>query len=70
MTCLQLGQGEATAGADAAVVFDRGAADDGSELVNGAGSDSGGLGHASIAAPLLAAGLLCSSVRQKLGRPR
>ena len=54
---LQLGQGEAAAGAHAAVVLDCRAANDGAELVDGARGDGGGLGDAGGAATVLAAGL-------------
>lgn len=55
---LQLSEGETTASTNAAVVLDRGAANDGAELVGRAGSDSSGLSNAGIATALLLAGLL------------
>lgn len=54
---LQLSKGEATASTHAAVVLDGRAADDGPQLVDGAGSDLSSLGLASIATALLLAGL-------------
>ena len=47
---LQLGKREPLSGTDAAVVFERGAADDGAELVDGAGSYGCRLGDPGIAA--------------------
>jgi hypothetical protein len=55
---LELSQAETTAGADAAVVLEGRAADNGAELVDGAGSDGGSLSSASVAASLLLAGLV------------
>ena len=51
---LQLGEGEASSGANTAVVFDGGAADDGSEFVDGTGGHGCGFGDAGIAAAELA----------------
>jgi hypothetical protein len=56
-TYLQLSQGETTAGTDTAVVLDGRASDNGSELVDGTGSDGGSLGLAGISAGDLLAGL-------------
>lgn len=49
-TYLQLSQGETTAGTDTAVVLDGRASDNGSEPVDGTGSDGGSLGLAGIPA--------------------
>ena len=54
---LQLSQGETTAGTDTAVVLDGRASHNGSELVDGAGSDGGSLGLTGIPARDLLAGL-------------
>jgi len=60
---LELGEREATASADAAVVLDGRAADDGAELVDGARGDGGGLGLTSLATAKLAAGLFHRRIR-------
>lgn len=54
---LELGEGETTAGTNAAVVLDGRAADDGAELVDGLGGDTGGLLLARVATAGLLAGL-------------
>lgn len=54
---LQLSQGETTAGTDTAVVLDGRASHNGSEPVDGAGSDGGSLGLTGIPARDLLAGL-------------
>lgn len=56
-TYLQLSQGETTTGTDTAVVLDGRASHNGSELVDGAGSDGGSLGLTGISAGDLLAGL-------------
>lgn len=64
-TYLQLSQGETTAGTDTAVVLDGRASHNGSQLVDGTGSDGGSLGLAGIPAGDLLAGLyLVQLVRQ------
>ena len=55
---LEFGEGEPSAGAYAAVVFDTGTADDGSELVDWAGCNGYGFGMASVSTTELAAGLV------------
>lgn len=47
MPYLQFHQGETSTSSCATVVFDRWASDDGSELVDGSGSDGGSLGQTS-----------------------
>lgn len=54
---LQLSEGETTASTNTAVVLDGGAANDGAELVDGLGSDTGGLLLARVATAGLLAGL-------------
>ena len=54
---LKLGEGETTAGTNATVVLDGRAADDGTELVDGLGGDTGGLLLARVATAGLLAGL-------------
>lgn len=54
---LELGQGEATASTDLAVVLDGRATDNRAQQVNGAGSDGGGLGLARDTTAVLLAGL-------------
>lgn len=54
---LELGEGETTAGTNATVVLDGRAADDGTELVDGLGGDTGGLLLARVATAGLLAGL-------------
>lgn len=54
---LKLGEGETTASTNTAVVLDAGAADDGAELVDGLGSDTGGLLLAGVTTAGLLAGL-------------
>lgn len=55
---LQLGQGETTSGSYTAVVLDRWASDNGSQLVNRSRSDCCSLRETSIAASKLSAGLV------------
>lgn len=69
-THLELSQAETTAGADAAVVLEGRAADNGAELVDGAGSDGSGLSSASVAASLLLAGLGLIFVRNTVADRR
>jgi hypothetical protein len=54
---LQFSQREASTGADATVVFDGGASNDGAELVYWAGCDGRGLGETGLTTSLLATGL-------------
>lgn len=54
---LELGKGETTASTNTAVVLDGGAADDRAELVDGLGSDTGGLLLAGVTTAGLLAGL-------------
>lgn len=56
-TYLELSEGETTTSTNAAVVLDGGAADDRSQLVDGARGDLGSLGLTGISARLLLAGL-------------
>jgi hypothetical protein len=69
-TYLKLSQAETTAGADAAVVLEGRAADNGAELVDGAGSDGGSLSSASVAASLLLACLGLNFVRNSVADHR
>lgn len=55
---LKLLDGESTTSTNATVVLDGGAANDGAEEIDGAGSDSGGLGDAGLSAAKLATGLV------------
>ena len=55
---LKLGEGEAAAGAHAAVVFDTWAADDRPELIDWAGRNCYGFNVASVSTAELAAGLI------------
>lgn len=55
---LQFDQGETSTGPGAAVVLDRRASDDGLQLVDGSGGDSGGLGQTSSPSRGLAARLV------------
>lgn len=57
---LQLGEGETTAGTDTAVVLDGGAPDNGTQLVHGAGGNSGRLSDTGLTTTVLPAGL-CDS---------
>lgn len=55
---LELSQGETPTGADTAVVLDRGASDDRSQLVDRPGSEGGSLGLADLTAVNLLGGLV------------
>lgn len=54
---LQLGEGETTTGTNTAVVLDGGAANDGTQLVDGAGGNSGRLSDTGLTTTVLPAGL-------------
>jgi hypothetical protein len=54
---LELSEGETTAGTDTAVVLDGGASHNGTQLVDGAGSNLGSLGETVLTTTVLAAGL-------------
>lgn len=57
-TYLELGERESTSCSHATVVFDRGAADDGAELVDGTGSYGAGFLETGISTAGFAAGLV------------
>ena len=54
---LQLSQGETTAGTDTAVVLDGGASHNGTQLVDGTGSDGSGLSETVFTSAVLTTGL-------------
>lgn len=71
---LQLSQGETTASTNTAVVLDGGAAHNGTQLVDGTGSDGSGLGDTVLTSAVLTTGLnwrmLVHQVRVKIFSPK
>jgi hypothetical protein len=66
---LQLSEGETTASTNTAVVLDGRAPDNGTQLVDGARSNGGGLGDTGLTTAVLAAGLK-SGEKAHVSRPK